>query len=181
MFSLYDMRAIRALRAAAAANAKEETPETLAALIAAEQRCFGIAGVRLDGTIAYAEMEEYQTSVCAPTSPTWGSRPTGAWNTYREYGDSPSSPPRAVERPAMIHGPDTDARRMQWGPDSPCAYAPESERPSSPCGYRSPTDVCYTPTPPDTEELAQPVAAKRARDASPTSPRSPRRSARLAR
>ena len=76
----------------------------------------------------------------------------------------------------MIHGPDADARRMQWGLDSPCAYAPESERPSSPCGYRSPTDVCYTPTPPDTEDLAPPVAHKRARAESP-----PRRSARLAR
>ena len=176
MFSLYDMRAIRALRAAAAANAKEETPETLAALIAAEQRCFGIAGVCLDGTIAYAVMEECQTNVGAPNSPTWGARPTGEWNTYREYGDSPSSPPRAVERPAMIHGPDADARRMQWGLDSPCAYAPE--RPSSPCGYRSPTDACYTPTPPDTEEPARPVAAKRARAESPCAPR---RSARLER
>ena len=37
MFSLYDMRRIRALRAAAAAHAKQPTPETQAALTAAEK------------------------------------------------------------------------------------------------------------------------------------------------
>ena len=176
MVALYDMRKIRALRAASAAHAKAPTPETLAALTAAEQKSFGHAGVCHDGTIAYAVMEEYQTNLGAPNSPTWGAKPTGEWKTYKEGGDSPSSPPRAVERPPMPHGPDTAALRMQWGLDSPCAYAPE--RPSSPCGYRSPTDVCYTPTPPDTEEPARPVAPKRARAESPCAPR---RSARLAR
>lgn len=176
MFSLYRTRAIRTLSAAHAAHAKAPTPETLAAFTAAQQRASGIAGVCPDGSIAYAEMDSYQTNVGAPNSPTWGAKPTGAWKTYKERGDSPSSPPRTVERPAMPQRPDTDALRMQWAPDSPCAYAPE--RPSSPCGYRSPTDVCYTPTPPDTEEPARPVAAKRVRAESPCAPR---RSARLAR
>jgi hypothetical protein len=142
MFSLYDMRKIRIIRAAAAAHAAQPTPETKEALTAAEKLCYDRAGVCPDGTIAYAVMEEYQTNVDAPNSPTWGAKPTGEWRKFAEYGDpaSPSEPsgPRTVERPPMPHGPDA----LQWGPDSPCgycAYAPE--RTSSPCGYRSPTDT----------------------------------------
>jgi len=153
MLSAYRMDWIRRLRAAAAAHARHPTPETKAALIAAERLCFDRAGVCPDGTIAYAVMELHETNVDAPTSPTWGAKPTGEWRQFAEYGDAPSpSEPRTVERPPMPHGPDSPL----WGPDSPSPYESET--------YARPRARARSPTRPSTP--TSPVAAKRTRVAS---------------
>jgi hypothetical protein len=144
-FTQSQTRLLRALAAANAAYQADMRSTTHGNLMRAAAACVPFASLR-DGVVVYAEMERVCINEGSCQSPQWGDEPTGELVEWHAE-DSPS----------------------RWQPSSP-GYEPSGPSTASPQrgqeslrGDRSPTEPCYTPTAPDTDE----GAAKRARVAGP--------------
>lgn len=144
---------MQALAAANKANKAYESHKTLHALTRAAKACAPFACIR-DGVVVYAETELVCINEDPCGSPRWGDEPTGSFVEWHD-DDSPS----------------------RWQPTVP-QWDPPSSPARSPRGDRSPTDVCYTPTAPDSprgDEPERPCYTPTAPDSPPTDERAAKR------
>ena len=132
-FTPSQKRDMSALKVASDAYQADMRAKTHARLMRAAAACAPFASIR-DGVVVYAETKRVCINEGTCGSPRRGDEPTGSFVEWHD-DDSPS----------------------RWQPT-----VPQWDPPTSPARSRSPTDVCYTPTAPDTEERV----AKRARAAS---------------
>jgi len=158
-------RLLRAFAVASRAFNAYESPETLHALNIAAEACATFAFIR-DGVVVCPETKRVCINRETCMEPQWVDEPTGEHVEWED--DSPS----------------------RWQPSSP-GYAPSSpntvSRPASPRwtsparsprGDRSPTDVCHTPTAPDSprgDEPERPCYTPTAPDSPPTDERAAKR------
>ncbi len=138
-FTPTQTRLLRALAAANAAYQADMRAKTYGKLMRAAAACVPFASLR-DGVVVYAETERVNISSRCQ-SPRWGDEPTGELVEWHDDGSpsrwQPSSPGYEPSSPNTVSRPGSP----RWtSPTSPAR---------SPYGYPSPTDVCYTPTAPD--------------------------------
>ena len=123
---------MRKLAAANAAYNAYESAKTFHALTKAADACAPFALIR-DGVVVYAETKHVCISEETCMEPQWAYEPTGSFVEWHD-DDSPS----------------------RWQPTVPQWDLPTSPA-RSPRGDRSPTDVSYTPTAPDSPCGDEPV------------------------